>query len=192
MMGQNYGGICMLKLLLAGVVALGSLSSMANELKEAGTFVPPKPVESKSDMRRHFGLSAGYNIPEGDAQTTPEIGVSIGFQPYIPFGVGVEVSMSKFEDDHREDYRRTTALGYATYNFGGTIPVIRGSYIGIAAGAAFLNHGTELAAAPLMGFDVPLSDINGKQITVGVNAKYLLVDSARDSLITNAALKFWY
>lgn len=182
----------MFKLLLAGVVACGSMSVFANELKEAGTFVEPKPVESKSDMRRHFGLSAGYNIPEGDAQTTPEIGVSLGFQPYIPFGLGVELSTSKFEDDHREDYRRTTALAYGTYNFGGTLPIIRGSYVGVAAGAAFLNNGTELAVAPLMGFDVPLSSINGKQITVGVNAKYLLVDSARDSLITNAALKFWY
>ncbi len=182
----------MLKVLLAGVVACGSLSVFANELSEAGTFVEPKAVESKSDMRRHFGLSSGYNIPEGDAQTTPEIGVSLGFQPYIPFGVGVELSTSKFKDSHVEDYRRTTALGYVTYNFGGTLPIIRGSYVGMAAGAAFLNHGTEIAAAPLAGFDVPLSSINGKQITVGVNAKYLLVDSARDSLITNAALKFWY
>lgn len=182
----------MLKVLLAAVVACGSLSVFANELQKAGTFVEPKPVETKSDMRRHFGLNAGYNIPEGKAQTTPEIGVNIGFQPYIPFGVGVELSTSKFKDDQREDYRRTTALAYATYNFGGTLPVIRGSYVGIAAGAAFLNHGTEIAAAPLVGFDVPLSDINGKQITVGMNAKYLVVDSARDSLITNAALKFWY
>ena len=182
----------MLKVLLAVVVAVGSLSSFAVDERAEGTFPEPKRVETKSDYRRHFGVSAGYNIPEGDPDTTPEIGVNFGYQPYVPFGVGVELSTSKFDSDHRADYRRTTALAYGTYNLGGALPIIHGSYIGLAAGPAFLNDGTELAVAPLAGFDLPLATVSGNKVTVGLNAKYLMVTDARDSLITNAAIKFWF
>lgn len=183
----------MLRLLLAAVVAVvGSVASFAADERANGTFPGPKKVENYSEYRTHFGVSAGYNIPEGDPDTTPEIGVNLGYQPYVPFGVGVELSTSKFDSDQRADYRRTTALAYATYNLGGTIPIIHGSYIGLAAGPAFLNDGTELAVAPLLGFDLPLATVNGRKVTLGLNAKYLIVTDATDSLITNAALKFWF
>jgi hypothetical protein len=159
---------------------------------ETGPTLPlVKKVESHEEQRMHFGINMGINIPEGTRGSTPELGIDIGFQPLIPFGLGLELSTSRFDGADDEYHKRTTLLARGTYNFGGDTPVIRYSYFGLATGAVWLNDGTELGVAPLVGFDVPLTDDHN--CSLGFIAKYLFVTSKDpDSLMTSASLKFWF
>lgn len=168
--------------------------SPSQELKvdDAGPILPLiKQVHNKEEARIHVGLMTGINHPEGNHGATPELGIDIGYQPLIPFGLGLELSTSKFASTDNENYKRTTLLARGTYNFGGSTPVIKYSYVGFAAGAVFLNDGTELGLAPVLGFDVPLTEDHA--YSLGFTAKYLFVTSKDpDSLITSASLKYWF
>jgi len=85
-----------------------------------------------------------------------------------------------------------------TYNFGGTIPVVRHSYVGAAAGAVFDRNtdfdGNWLASGPVAGFDIPVREVaNDRSVTLGAQAQYLFVEgSAPDSMSLNAQAKFWF
>lgn len=150
-----------------------------------------KEVHNREESRIHVGLNMGINNAEGTRGATPELGMDIGYQPMIPFGLSLEVSTSRFDGADDEYNKRTTILARGTYNFGGDTPVIRYSYFGIAAGPVFLNDGTEMGFAPVIGFDVPLTE--DKAYSIGLIAKYLFVTSKDpDSLITSAAFKYWF
>lgn len=150
-----------------------------------------KEVQNHEESRIHMGLNMGINNAEGTRGATPELGIDIGFQPLIPFGLSVELSTSRFDGADDEYHKRTTLMARGTYNFGGDTPVIRYSYFGLATGAVFLNDGTEMGIAPVIGFDVPVSDDHSWSI--GFIAKYLFVTSKDpDSLITSVALKHWF
>jgi hypothetical protein len=181
---------CALVLLLSTAAAY----SQAPETKkhDAGPTLPlVKEVHNKEESRIHMGLNMGINNPEGTRGATPELGIDVGYQPMIPFGLSLELSTSRFDANDDELHKRVTLLTRGTYNFGGDTPVIRYSFIGLATGAVFLHDGTELGVAPLMGFDVPLDDAHN--YSLGFIAKYLFVTSKDpDSLITSAALKIWF
>ncbi len=160
--------------------------------EEVGPTLPLiKKVQNKEESRIHFGYNLGINNPEGSRSASPELGIEVGFQPLIPFGLSLELSTSRFDSSHDEFHRRTTLLLRGTYNFGGDIPVIRYSYFGLATGAVFLSDGTEVGIAPVAGFDIPLTDDHAWSL--GFMAKYLFVVSEDpDSLITSASLKLWF
>jgi hypothetical protein len=157
------------------------------------TFPLLKEVHNNEERRIHVGLNLGINNPEGSRSSTPELGMEVGYQPVIPFGLSLELSTSRFDNDDDEFSRRTTVLGKGTYNFGGDTPVIRYSYLGLGAGPVFLSDGTELGVAPLLGFDIPLYGETDHTYSLGFMAKYLFVTSKDpDSLITSAAVKYWF
>lgn len=146
-------------------------------------------------QRPHFGITAGVSTPEGNYDSSGEIGLNFGYQPYVPFGIGASISATRNEPrDSRPDIERTTVLGRATYNFGGETPVIRHSWVGVAAGPVFSDDGTDFAAAPILGFDIPVSsELTGSFLSVGAEAQYLVVSNEQpDSLGVNAVVKFWY
>ena len=186
----------MLKVLATSAVLALSLSSFAQTMTEekAPTIVQPHPVQRTNEYRTHFGINAGINNPEGSRGATPELGIDVGYQPYIPFGIGAELSTSRFDGADDEMHKRVTLLGRGTYNFGGETPVIRYSYVGLAAGPVFLHDGTEFGIAPVMGFDIPLFDKSVEDsVSLGFITKYLFVTSKDpDSLMTSAAVKWWY
>ena len=80
----------MLKVLATSAVLALSLSSFAQTMTEekAPTIVQPHPVQRTNEYRTHFGINAGINNPEGSRGATPELGIDVGYQPYIPFGIG--------------------------------------------------------------------------------------------------------
>ena len=166
----------------------------AEEKKDPGpTFPEVKTVHNIEERRIHLGVNFGINSPEGSRGSTPELGIEMGFQPLIPFGLSLELSTSRFSSDDDEFYQRTTILGKGTYNFGGDIPVVRYSYVGLGAGPVFLSDGTELGVAPLMGFDIPLFGDTDHSYSLGFMTRYLFVTSKDpDSLINSAAFKYWY
>lgn len=181
----------MLKFCTLALLLTVSTISLA-QIDEAGPTLPlVKGVNTQEEARMHMGLNLGINNSEGSYGGTPEFGIDYGFQPVIPFGVSLELNTSRFDSSHDESNRRTTFMVRGTYNFGGDTPVIRYSYFGLATGAVFLSDGTELGLAPLIGFDVPLTE--DKTYSLGFMAKYLFVtSSAPDALITSAAVKYWF
>lgn len=159
------------------------------------TFPLPTKVEDKAQWKPHVGIMAGSKTPEGSQyDSAAELGVDVGFQPFIPFGVGAELTTANNEaNDARDDLDRTTLLLRGTYNFGGNTPVIRDSFIGFAIGAVFKPDGTEAASAPMLGFDIPLKDSSRYYVSLGANAKYLITSGSEpDSLSVNGIVKYWY
>ena len=161
------------------------------ETRMEGSLPTPGPVLDKSAYRIHMGLTAGMNNPNGDAESSPEYGINVGFQPYIPFGLGAEFTTSELDNSN---VNRTNLLVRGTYNFGGDIPVLKSSYIGLLTGPMFQsqNGETEWSAGPTVGFDIPLQEKSSDFLSLGLTAKYLYTTDVQDSFSAGLALKYWY
>ena len=161
---------------------------------EAGQNVLPKqrPVEKSSELRPHIGLIAGAAQPEGSGISSGEYGLSVGYQPYIPFGAGVEYTHARI-DDGFESKNRDTVILKGTYNFGGTTPVIKDSYLGLGLGTVLKSDGTSLVVAPLAGFDIPLKHDEAQFVSIGAATRYAIVnDGEADTFSLSGVVKYWY
>lgn len=155
------------------------------------SFSEMRSVGGPDEYKVHVGLDAGINSPRGNAEATPELGLNIGYQPYVPFGVGADISTSRLDDETQ--HQRTSLLARGTYNLAGDIPVVRHSFIGVGAGPMFISDGVEWTLAPLVGFDIPFNVfVEDKSVTLGLNAKYLMTTDTANSLVANASLKYWF
>lgn len=168
----------------------------AADRDSTSTFPVERPLSSWSESRPHIGVIAGVAAPEGSFHSTAEYGIDAGYQPYVPFGLGAEITHSRTRSSSDELLDRTSLLIKGTYNFGGDTPVIKDSYVGIGVGPILKNDGTDIAAAPLVGFDIPLKDETNKDrnfFSLGAHAKYVVVSSSDpDGLSVNGVLKYWY
>ncbi len=182
-----------MKKTLICLLATTTFSAFAQEAT-VGTFPEPKKVTTYEEQKIHMGLNLGVNNPSGGYDTSMGMGVDVGFQPYIPFGVGAEVFTTDMDENNvNNDDQRTALLARGTYNFGGEIPVLRNSYVGMAAGPVLTGETWDLGFAPLTGFDIPVADLNGSDLTLGANIKYIYTTSATaDAFMTSAAVKYWY
>jgi len=184
----------MFKKLLAFALLTGSISGFAQEMETAGktegTFPEVRQVEQKDDYKLHMGLNGGVHVPEGNANSTPEFGISVGYQPYIPFGLGAEVNTAKLDDG--SDDQRTSVFARGTYNFGGDVAVLKNSWVGVLGGPVIIGDNFEWGWAPTLGFDIPLSDQAHDFISLGLNAKYMFVSDSPDAFSAAAAVKYWY
>ena len=190
----------MFKTLIALVVLTSSVAAFAQmsesekarvKNKMEGTLPDAQPVESKDMYKIHMGLTAGVSNPNGDVESSPEYGINVGFQPYVPFGFGAEATTTEMDDS---DISRTNLLVRGTYNFGGDIPVLRSSYVGVVTGPMFQSDGgdTEYSVGPTLGFDIPLQDKSSDFLSLGLAAKYLYTTDVQDSFSAGLALKYWY
>jgi hypothetical protein len=188
----------MLKVLLTVAVLTSSLSAfaqMSNEEKRSaqnrleGSLPEPREVDNKDAYRIHMGLTAGVNNPNGDADSTPEFGINVGFQPYVPFGLGAEITTAELDET---DIQRTSVLARGTYNFGGDIPVLKSSYVGVVTGPMFVDSQVEWSVGPTAGFDIPLTQATSNFLSLGLQAKYLYTTDVQDSFSAGLALKYWY
>ncbi|MBC7419194.1 MAG: hypothetical protein H7328_00565 [Bdellovibrio sp.] len=186
----------MKKIYLTAICALFVCASAhaADVLTPAGrsSFPKPQKVEERSQLKPHIGLLAGAAIPEGGGGTSAELGLDIGYQPYVPFGLGAEYVHTRF-DNGVATADRNTLWVKGTYNFGGDIEVFKNSYIGLAVGAVFDDSETAIAGAPIVGFDIPMTIAQNNDVSLGANAKYAIVGDGRvDALSINGVIKYWY
>jgi hypothetical protein len=190
-------------LIAVSAVTLFSDTSYAapdNEGTTHGTFVKPSKDMGESDWKPHVGVILGMSNPEGNYDSAVNYGIDIGFQPYIPFGAGLEISSGQSDRDangRHEKMRRTLALARGTYNFGGDLPVIRHGYVGALLGPTIDNgssyDGVHLGLGPVLGFDIPLREETQQALSLGLNAKYLFVnDAAPDMFALNGVVKYWF
>jgi len=157
------------------------------------TFARP---QATSEQKPSLGLKLGMANTDGKYDSALGYGIEAAFQPYIPFGVGVELNgYSTDGEGTSAALTRTALLGKAMYNFAGTIPVIRYSHVGAQLGGVWdnVNHNGDLNLGwgPLLGFDIPL-EAQGAY-TLGANANYLFVGGSKaDVLAVNAIVKRWF
>lgn len=145
-----------------------------------------------------IGLRSGVaNTDMENYDDSWEYGLEMGFQPFVLYSLAVE--FSGYANDPAGDLpplTRTKLLGKGMYNFGGNTPVIRHSYIGLAAGPVWDNISndvaTELGIAPFLGFDIPLAG-RASRFSLGANANYLFVSGGKpETLAMNGMVKYWF
>lgn len=179
---------------ISKAIAVGSLflsfGVQAVETTEY-TFPEMRPVANASEWKPHIGIIAGAAQAEGTSVSSSELGIDVGYQPYIPFGLAAEYSYSHV-DDGTESKDRNTVWAKGTYNFGGQTMIIKDSYIGIGLGAVLKSDGTSYAAAPIIGFDIPIQ-VENKIISVGATSRYAVVsDNDADTFSLSGVVKYWY
>lgn len=187
----------MYKILFALAFLSGSISAFAqdsysdNSMENRVTGTMPEAKESTASQQKwRAGLTTGFNSPKGDIGTTTEYGFTTAFQPMGPLGFGLDVTSARLDDQNRN--RRTVAMINGLYNFGGDIPILRTSYIGVGGGPILLDKKIKWGYAPLAGFDVPFSQKSHDFVSLGLTAKYLINPNTPNSLSAAAALKYWF
>ncbi len=181
----------MKKFKLLGLVALLMLSAEAKaESVESRTF-PDAHKADRSEYQPHVGVLGGIVNTNNTSGNTEDYGIDIGYQPFVPYGLGVEATFSKTPDTNGQDEDRTSLLAKGTYNFGGDTAVIKNSYAGVVLGSILRADNNYLAGGPMLGFDIPVT--NQGKLTLGASAKYLFVDGIEpDATVVNAAVKLWF
>ena len=172
---------------------LATAVSAQTEPTPSSTF--PKPMRSaQGDWAPHVGLVAGLAAPEGSFDNTASIGIDVGYQPYIPFGLGAELTYYRAPGDGVNGaLERTQLLGKGTYNFGGDLFLIKYSYIGLGLGVNYQPSELQLVSAPMIGFDIPVASIRENPLTLGANARYAILEGDNaDVFSLNGEIKVWY
>lgn len=182
-------------------LAMNEASAQPGRSSEGATRVsifPPRQEVEQEGLNPHVGVTVGVANPEGSYRSGAEYGLNVGLQPYVPFGLGMSLTFSKNKGKEagQRDLDRTAILVRGTYNFGGTITVIKNSFIGVATGPIVNQDATYFALAPVLGFDIPVREWSGKYLsylTFGAEAKYTMVSSDEsDGLTVNGAIKYWF
>ncbi len=186
-------------LMTAVMILLVSIYARAQTGRSDGTF--PKAAETMNPnyAKPHVGIIAGITNPEASFATRMEYGLDVGFQPWSPFGLGLEVTglnSDRTLGSQPQDLNRTNILLKGTYNMGGNIPVVRNSYVGLGLGAVIDSSaykGTHSGVAPILGFDIPLGSARENYFSLGAAAKYVFVSGpSPDSYTLNGMAKYWF
>lgn len=183
--------------LIASAAFFTALSASAQKDQGSGssTFPQPREVMDTSEWKPHVGLVAGFAAPEGRGNSSGEYGIDIGYQPYIPYGVGLEYTHGEDIDNGTTTQDRDTVWLKGSYHFGGDTMIIKDSYAGLGLAAVMKSDGTSVAAAPILGFDIPIKQ--GMEaagfFSLGANARYAVVsDGDVDTFSLSGVVKYWY
>lgn len=167
--------------------------SIGYSATENKSFLEKIVGEEIAKQQFHMGLDVGVNSPKGSADPAPSIGVNIGYQPIVPFGLGAELNTSRLEDT--KNHQRTSLLVKGSYNFSADLPIIKYSYLGLGVGPTIIPKHLEWSLAPLAGFDIPLRNLEWdffEKLSLGVNAMYMMTTNSPNSLVMNGAVKYWF
>lgn len=169
-------------------LALGNLATA----QETGVSAVKKTQEFSSRYQPHVGLLAGVTDPEGDRDSSSEMGVEVGIKANPLMDIGAEFSNSKI-DNGVNDQTRNTLLLKAHYNLESDVIILKDSYVGLGAGAIFKSSETVAVAAPLIGFDIPVTSGSSDYMTLGAAARYAFIAEGEiDTFTLSGAVKYWY
>lgn len=164
----------------------------------ASDLTPSLKESVNEEMRKpHLGFQAGASNPDGNYNSSGKYSVTYGFQPYIPISFGVEAGFANYTQD-TGTFNRTSVLLKAQYNFGGTMPLVQYSYVGLGLGPAWEDSsanndfGFALISEPNIGFDIPLRNIK-QPLSLGLNLSLLTSSRATpDTVNISGVVKYWY
>lgn len=168
-------------------VAWGQSSDLTPELKT---------VADDELYQPHIGLGAALSSPEGAFNPGGQYTLEFGLQPIIPLSYTVKAGYGYYTDGPA-NFSRTSLILEGKYNFGGTIPVIRHTYVGLGLGPAWedttLDEGLALIVYPQAGFDIPLKAWIGEPVSAGLNLNYMVsTRNTPDTTNLAAVVKYWY
>jgi hypothetical protein len=159
----------------------------------------PRALAAESELKPHMGFLLGLSSAEGSYSTGTEIGLTLGYQFYIPYSLGFELSTNGNDaSSDSAELRRTKILAQFSYNFAGNIPVISRSYVGLGIGPMIEslrgNDDVVLGVMPTIGFDIPIGGNSyEKYFSLGGNMRYLISSSGLENVFsTNVAAKYWF
>jgi hypothetical protein len=191
-------GILVASLTLSALAQAAAMEDAASSTQtSSSTFPAPREVLQEG-LSPSVGITAGVANPEGSYKSGAEYGIGFAFQPYIPFGLGMYLTFSKNQSKYSNtrDLDRTAAMVRGTYNFGGSITLIKDSFVGIMTGPIINQDATYFGVALVVGFDIPVREWSGtylSYLSVGAEAKYMIVSSNEsDGLVVNGVLKYWF
>lgn len=191
--------ICILSLIVLLLSPTTIMAQEAENTEQDATSILPAPtrVTSTEMMKRHFGLFGGVTDPvERGYDAAPLFAVEVGYQPYVPFGLALEFLSEAFKNDDQPTLTRNQLMVKGSYNFGGDIPVLEHSYLGLGLGVVYENANDDtpsyLGIMPNIGFDIPL--YQGEQfVSLGANLRYTATSSDEaDSYSLNGVVKYWF
>ena len=188
---------CTLSLLAALMVPAPLMAQDETDERDAtSTFPAPTKVTSKDMQQRHFALLGGITDPvEHGYRATDSIAFEVGYQPYVPFGLAVEILSEDFKHDDFETLTRNQIMVKGSYHFGGDITLIQHSYLGMGLGTASENQAGSSpyygAIMPNLGFDIPLGQ--AQLVSLGANLRYTATASNEaDSYSLKGVVKYWF
>lgn len=148
-----------------------------------------------SDYKPSIGLLAGVTRPEGSNSEKAAVGLDYSLAPTKDnFTLGGEYSFSQIGSDANKDDQHTVLIK-AGYSFGGDTFIIKHSWAAVGAGAVFTNSDTLAVVAPIVGFDIPVTNQNRDYLSLGANARYNFIEdvaSTDDTFTLAGAVKYWY
>jgi len=155
-----------------------------------------RPAVGSEMQKPHLGLRLGVAEPEGELNSGIQIAVEYGLQFYVPYSLAVEVGHEAY-DEAGFDFNRTSVLMKGNYNFGGDIPVIKYSYVGLGLGLAWeddsINDGLAALIVPQVGFDVPINGFLNDRISLGANVGYTFTTRGTpDVFAASGVVKYWF
>jgi hypothetical protein len=200
------------KYLFVLLALTASAPAFAADADASKTF--PTPQSAEGAMAPHVGLVGGFADQTGAYKPSVAYGVDAGFQPYIPFGLGIQALFYNSSYDlnntvpgyDREGLKRVEIMLRGTYNFGGDNAIVKGMYVGGKVGAVINkpyiennagndtsgNTFTRLGIAPVIGGDYMLGT---SRVSLGVEVSYLFVTGPESEMDTFQALvsaKYWF
>lgn len=156
-----------------------------------------RAVYNEEMQMPHIGFAVGTSSPDAGFDAGGVYSLEYGLQPIVPFSYAVKATYAGYSDA-ADNFNRTSLTIEGKYNFGGTIPVVRHSYVGIGVGPAWESgsvddEGLALVFYPQAGFDLPLESIVQAPISFGLNANYLVASrSLPDTFNLTGVIKYWY
>jgi hypothetical protein len=154
-------------------------------------------------------ISCNAFAADGQLKGSVGYGLDMGFQPVIPFGLGLQALFYNSSYDvtgGRVGIKRAEVMAKVTYNMGGESLLTKYSYVGAKFGVLFTtpyfdngtvtngNNYTRFGIAPAIGFDAPFAG-DRDQWTAGIDLSYLFVvgpETNQDTFQALAAIKYWF
>ncbi|WP_409479135.1 hypothetical protein [Pseudobdellovibrio sp. HCB154] len=174
--------------------ALFSFAAQARD-EDSGLLSMKKPNMFTSEYKPYIGILAGMTSPEGEGDDEGEVGIDLGFSPTKEnFMLGLEYGHAEFDDVAADDtIDRDTVLLKAGYKFNSDNMFVRNSWVALGVGALFTDDDTVGVAAPIVGFDIPVTNTETEYLTLGLNARYNFVEADEvDTGNISGAVKYWY
>jgi hypothetical protein len=178
------------------LILIAAVFAVPYAFAQSSTIPSPHAARTMDEQKPSLGIKTGIANIEGDDDQSWDYGVEMAYQAYVPVSIAVELSgVSTQSDGPNPALSRTMLLGKGLYNFGGTTPVIRYSYVGGGVGPVYDNRNGKqdwnLGLAPQAGFDIPVND--REKVTLGANVAYTFVTGNNpDSLSANGVMKYWF
>ena len=182
---------------LACIILGFSANAFAADIGGKTSAMAEDVAERINEGKPSLGIRLGYQNSDRNFKSDLEYGIEAGFQAYGQVSAALELSGTSVDRRNNDPVlTQTRLLAKALYNFGGTTPVIRYSYVGAGLGPVLDNVSNDqkfnLGFSPQAGFDIPIGAANDR-ISLGANVAYLMVTSDSPSQFSmNGVAKYWF